>query len=114
MKENYRLNINNVEYEILEVNSNSKNLIVDGTFRVAAIHYDTAKIYLARYLKEDIKYSSLIHEITHAYICSYGMLPIKQFDQELMCEFIAAYGGKIIDDVNDYFDHKNRINIVYN
>ena len=55
-----------------------------------------SEIRLAKDIDKDLLYSTLIHELVHAYLFEYGM-PRETYSQEDMCNFFGAYGKEIIE-----------------
>lgn len=103
--------INNLEFEILKVERKNDNLIVEGTHRIGACHYDDCKIYLADYMSLQMLKNTLLHELSHAFISSHGLLGVNKFNQETVCEFVACHSESITKIANDYMDFiKQRIN----
>lgn len=97
-----KFTVNNIEYEILEVNTCDENLKVYGDYRWGVCNYIQRKIHLWKELSIVNKRQTLIHEITHAFIEAYGFIQVK-FNDEIVCDFVAAYLYKIEEIVNDYF-----------
>lgn len=54
------------------------------------------EIRLASEIDKDLLYSTIIHELVHAYLFEYGM-PRDNYSQEDMCNFFGAYGTEIIE-----------------
>lgn len=54
------------------------------------------EIKLSSEIDKDLLYSTIIHELTHAYLFEYGM-PRDNYSQEDMCDFFGAYGTEIIE-----------------
>lgn len=58
---------------------------------------NTLTIYLSEELPESLERTTLIHELSHAYIFSYN---VKSDDVEDLCDFIGLYGDEIINLTN--------------
>ena len=54
------------------------------------------KIYIDKKLKKDLMYRTIIHELTHAYVWSYGFDQYTNFEEENLCDFIESYGQSIL------------------
>lgn len=54
------------------------------------------EIRLANDMDKDLSYSTLIHELVHAYLFECGM-PRETYSQEDVCNFFGAYGKEIIE-----------------
>lgn len=59
-------------------------------------NYGLAKITISKNLDKTLLYSTIVHELTHAYLFEYGM-PRETYSQEDMCNFFGAYGKEIIE-----------------
>ena len=62
-------------------------------------YYDSAQlaIFIHKDLPIDQKRRTLIHELAHAFIYSYCVGDGDLFNEEVMCEFVAAYSAKILN-----------------
>lgn len=74
-----------VEYETLE----SETLLGETNNKSAIIR-------LSNKIDNQLLYSTIIHELVHAYLFEYGM-PRDNYNQEDMCNFFGAYGTEIIE-----------------
>lgn len=100
--------INNLTWEIKEVNSDDSMLLVLGTFRYAAVHYNQQLICLSQTQTLEQKKQSLRHELAHAFLFSTQIDADdnKLYTQEMLCEFVALYGNGIEEIVKGYFDER--------
>lgn len=100
----YKVYINNLEWNIIEVEKDNEKLKDDdnklsyGTCR----YYENA-IYLDKNLCEAHKKKVLAHELTHAYIFSHLLKYSDNYTEEEVCEFLACYGKQIWNEVEEYF-----------
>lgn len=90
------MKINNHEWEIVECEADDEGLIVNGTPRHASCWYEKNKIYVWKELIASRKMHSIIHELTHAHIESYGLFAFETFDHEQLCEFMGAHAENIV------------------
>lgn len=58
--------------------------------------YKLGEIRLSKNLDKNLLYSTIIHELIHAYLFEYGM-PRDNYNQEDICNFFGAYGTEIIE-----------------
>lgn len=86
-----KIKINRYTYELLQVDSNDENLNVgDNDFRSGITDFRTKKIYIAKGLSEDSQNYTIIHELTHAIMDSYGFLQV-EWNDEIVADFMAIY-----------------------
>lgn len=94
------IKINNNTYKIFFVNSNSEKLqMEDGEFHSGTIDFYKKEIYIADDLNQDTLRYTLIHELTHAVIDSYGFLQV-DWNDEVVADFMANYIPNIADFLN--------------
>ena len=92
-----KININT--YKIIIVDENDNNLkMEDGCYHFGVCDMKNKIIYLMRNLPKDSLFYTIKHELTHAYIDSYGFLQVDYTD-EIIADFIASY---IINIEKDY------------
>lgn len=92
--------IKDYEYVIVEV-----EYIGDNTDIVGNTDNRMFKISLVKDLDCVSKRKTLIHELTHAFIYSYGFSDY-EFKEENVCYFFETYSEDILKIVNDYFNRK--------
>ena len=101
-----KVEINNLIWEIEEVETRDVNLLEGENSCYGTCHYYKNVIYLDKSLTEFHKKRVLAHELTHAYIFSYLLTKQEKYSEEEMCEFVALYGNDIWNQVTDYFFKK--------
>lgn len=69
----------------------------NGTIALGVCVRNKLTIYIYKGLSYNLQNKVLIHEITHAYIFSYGYM-ITEEEEELICEIVSEYGENIIKD----------------
>lgn len=97
------IQINGFTWLISEVETSNSNLVANGVRCFGTTHYFTQDIFIDKYLPRDTKYSTLCHELGHAFIRETQLKPEKAFTEEMLCEFLGIYGRKIIKIADDYF-----------
>lgn len=88
--------INNLEWTISYVLGFNDT---DGTETFGECHYKDLEIQLLQGMSYEIKRRTLIHEVTHAFIFSYG-LDSCEMDEEFICRFMEAHAQKILETVD--------------
>lgn len=98
-----KFKVNDIEYEIVEVDKHDDNLKMDDDdYHWGVCSYIQRKIFLRKDLSFTNKKQTLIHEVTHAFIEAYGFMQVRLND-EIVCDFVASYLYKILEIVNLYF-----------
>lgn len=94
------IKINNNNYILYMLPPNSVELqMEDGNFHTGVTDFHKKEIYIADNLTNDTKRYTIIHEITHALIDSYGFLQVEWTD-EIVADFVANYLPNILDILN--------------
>lgn len=93
-----KVRIKDYEYEIVEV-----DYIGDNTDIVGNTDNRLCKISLIKDLDYTLKRKTLIHELAHAFINSYGFNDY-DFKEENVCYFFETYGDDILKIAEDYFN----------
>ena len=81
--------INNFNWNVSFVKSFDKEKF--GTTR-----YLTQEIQVLDSLSKEEKLRTLIHELTHAFMSSYGFGQIDEWTTEVVCDFISTYADSIV------------------
>lgn len=91
-----RVNVNDVEWSIIFVEPNSNDLRRDdGSITLGVCDSNVKCIFISNALRGSLYEKVLIHELTHAWIFSYGIyLTLDQ--EEFVCEFVSNYGRGIL------------------
>lgn len=92
-----RFQVNGVYWKVVFVNPSSDDLKRDdGSITLGVCDNNVKCIYMSSALKNELFVKVLIHELTHAWIFSYGIyLTLEQ--EEFVCEFVSNYGRNILD-----------------
>lgn len=86
-----QIKIHNNTYNVHLVDEHSKYLIMDdGESHSGITDFVTKDIYIRNDLNDDSLKYTLYHEITHAYIESYGLLQV-DWNDEIVADFVANY-----------------------
>lgn len=101
-----RLEINNNTYRIYFVESDDENLLLEDTYHSGITNFQTKSIYIDKYLNEDSMKYTIIHELTHAYLDSYGFLQV-----DLNDEIVADIFGNYLPNI--YEDYQNVMKFFY-
>lgn len=89
-------NINGVEWDIVYVKPNSKNLFrSDGTATVAVTDWNDRCIYLSDALYGAFLRRVVAHELCHCFCFSYNIsMPIEE--EERLADWISLYGTELV------------------
>lgn len=108
-----QVKIHNNIYNIHLINKNSKYLVMDdGEVHSGVTNFITKDIYIRNDLNDSSLKYTLYHEITHAYIESYGLLQI-DWNDEIVADFIANYMIDIFETINEILNKLRRVVINY-
>jgi hypothetical protein len=67
-------------------------------------NYESAKITISKNLDKPLLYSTIVHELTHAYLFEYGLYD-KKYSNENVCNFFGAYGKEIMASAELVYNH---------
>lgn len=108
-----QVKIHNNIYNIHLINKNSKYLVMDdGEVHSGVTDFITKDIYIRNDLNDSSLKYTLYHEITHAYIESYGLLQI-DWNDEIVADFIANYMIDIFKTIDEISNKLRRVVINY-
>lgn len=108
-----QVKIHNNIYNIHLINKNSKCLVMDdGEVHSGVTDFITKDIYIRNDLNDSSLKYTLYHEITHAYIESYGLLQI-DWNDEIVADFIANYMIDIFETIDEISNKLRRVVINY-
>lgn len=100
------IKINNNTYKIYAVAPDSEKLkMEDGEYHSGITDFNKKEIYIADNLSNDAKRYTLIHELTHALIDSYGFLQV-EWDDEIVADFMGNYFINICDILSKISEYK--------
>lgn len=96
-----KVKINNYEYKVCIVGPNNDKLMMpDGKYHCGVTHYIENEIYIANNLPSETFINVLIHELTHAYIDSYGMSQV-EWTEEIVADFVGTYLRNILETLGE-------------
>lgn len=98
-----KFNINDIEWEIIELDGLDTRLQNKGEYCAGVCVYDKKEIYLLNNIKLSHKRKVLIHELAHAHLYDCLLKNTGKFDEEEVCEFVAIYGTQIFGIADKYF-----------
>jgi len=105
-----KLQINNFEYELYFVDWDDEHLkIDDNDYRSGMTYFKEKEIYIANNLKNDSYKYTLMHELTHAIIDSYGFLQV-EWNDEIVADFMAIYKNILNELIEKVIDEKTKEN----
>lgn len=108
-----QVKIHNNIYNIHLINKNSKYLVMDdGEVHSGVTDFITKDIYIRNDLSDSSLKYTLYHEITHAYIESYGLLQI-DWNDEIVADFVANYMIDILGTIDEITSKLRRVVINY-
>lgn len=108
-----QVKIHNNIYNIHLINKNSKYLVMDdGEVHSGVTDFITKDIYIRNDLNDSSLKYTLYHEITHAYIESYGLLQI-DWNDEIVADFVANYMIDILGTIDEITSKLRRVVINY-
>jgi Zn-dependent peptidase ImmA (M78 family) len=100
-----KVKINNTKYTIKEVTDIHNHVEVDEEVWGATV-FSVGMIFLEKNLVPSVKRSTLIHELTHAYLMEYGANHEHKSVEEV-CDIMGAYADNIVRIADRYFGGKN-------
>ena len=108
-----QVKIHNNIYNVHLVNEHSKYLVMDdGEAHSGVTDFVTKGIYIRNDLNDDSLKYTLYHEITHAYIESYGLLQV-DWNDEIVADFVANYMIDILGTIDEITSKLRRVVINY-
>lgn len=110
-KENNMINIkiNNFDYKIIFVKEKDDRLLMNNSYHSGITDFIKKEIYIQEDLLEQSRTYTLMHEITHAVIDSFGMLQV-EWNDEIVADFVAIHlhtFEKIFEQINRQSKKKN-------
>lgn len=108
-----QVKIHNNIYNVHLVNEHSKYLVMDdGEAHSGVTDFVAKDIYIRNDLNDDSLKYTLYHEITHAYIESYGLLQV-DWNDEIVADFVANYMIDILGTIDEITSKLRRVVINY-
>lgn len=102
-------NINGVEWDIIYVKPNSRNLFrSDGTVTVAVTDWNDKCIYLSDALYGAFLRRVVAHELCHCFCFSYNIsMPLEE--EERLADWISLYGTELVYLLDDLIKILRRV-----
>jgi len=87
-----RFVINKRNWNVKLVAEDSKYLCVEEGEEVCGItSFAKATIYLNKEIDKDVMKDTIVHELTHAYLFTYGFNQFENFNEENVCDVFGAF-----------------------
>ena len=103
------LKIHKNTYNMCFVNPDNENLRMDdGEYHSGVTNFITKEIYINNTLLGDSLRYTLLHELTHAIIDSYGFLQV-EWNDEIVADFMANYTVvllELVEKIENYSEQK--------
>lgn len=94
------IKLNKNQYAVKIVKHDDENLLMDdGDYHFGVTDFNKKIIYIANNLSDSAFEYTLLHEITHAVIESFGFLQV-EWNDEIVADFMANYSTIIADNYN--------------
>ena len=107
-----KIEINNNQYYVYMIPANDKKLKTeDGEYHTGVTDMHKKEIYIAEGLNKDTRRYTIIHELTHALIDSYGFLQV-EWNDEIVADFIGNYLMNILKSLDDLDELDDILNII--
>lgn len=91
-----RVEINNIEWDIIFTNDTDDLKRSDGSVTFGVTDVNVLSIFIWSSLRGRILRKVMIHELSHAFIFSYGYFLTLE-EEEFLCSFIDTYAEDIIE-----------------
>lgn len=99
------IKINNNVYKVIFLGSKDERLeLENGDYRCGMTDFVKKEIYINKEMCWDSMRYTILHELSHAYIESYGMLQV-EFTDEVVCDYIGNYMLNILGDYERIVDY---------
>lgn len=96
-----KVKINNYEYKVCIAGPNNDKLMMpDGKYHCGVTHYIEKEIWIANNLPSETFLNVLTHELTHAYVDSYGMSQVG-WNEEIVADFVGTYLPNILETLGE-------------
>lgn len=97
-----KVKINKFYFAIREMKDESELQADKDIVLLGLTNYLKQEIILRSGMSKALLYETLIHELTHAFIFSYGYSNVEAFNHEQICEFVGVYADNIVQIANKY------------
>lgn len=92
-----QVKINNIPWDVSFIDSGDERLVLDETNCLGMTVFGNFQIFVQNDMPKAALRHTLIHELTHAFLFSYGIhIPIDEEDtEEAVCDFVGVYSPRI-------------------
>ena len=95
-----KLKINDLSWDLAFVQSRNQ----DSDESICGVTRKTRlEIYVNSDMDDTLVYRTIIHELAHAYVWSFGFENFESFKEEDLCNFIESYAKDILSKADDVF-----------
>lgn len=94
-----RVLINGLEWKIIYTNNSQLLRRSNGTYAIGICDRNKLTIYIKKGLSYQLYRDVLIHELTHAFVCSYNYY-LTEAEEEFLCEFVSHYSNDILSNAD--------------
>lgn len=98
--ENFKLKINGLLWKIFYVHNGDENLKLDGVDCMGITYFKEQQIYLDSDMSRDLFRKTVIHELTHAFLFSFGHHLECDEAEEAVCDFLGSHLDRIYKTTN--------------
>lgn len=107
---NLKIDINGLEWEILCAHSEDKKLYTDNTDCYGVTYFQEQQIYLDIDISKGLFRQTVIHELVHAFLFSFGYHLDCDEIEEAVCDFVGSHLDNIYKIANKVVEkcYKNR------
>lgn len=104
-----KIKIKDYIWNVSIVSPDDMRLQIDNDVVFGITNFGTLDIYLVKEgIHNDVFKRTIRHELTHAYLNSYGFIG-DDMNEEYICNFVEAYAEEICEQTNAIFDELTRI-----
>lgn len=96
-----KIKILDTEWEAKIAKAGSPELLLDSTECIGTAWYSQTTIYISDKLSDTAKVSTLLHELTHAYLAQTQLKQQETYTEEEVCQVVANYARAITRDASD-------------
>lgn len=99
-----RILINGIEWKIVFTDNAYDLSTSQGVLTIGVTDKNTNTIYLHKSLKGKLLRKVLIHELTHAWMFSYGYY-LTVDEEEFVCSFVDTYAEEIVLEAENFLNY---------
>lgn len=94
----------------IKINKRTYTVVFEKLDRVDLLgecNYKTSTITISTSIDSNLTYTTIVHELTHAYLFEYGLIS-KTYNNEHVCNFFGTYGKDIIENTTKIINSLKR------